>query len=56
MQKKLQAEHDKLATAYHKAHSTHVYEMGKRVCYKGHQKDTNSKLQRVWTRPGEIWA
>ena len=56
VQEKLQAQHDKLAKAYHKAHPTHVYEKGERVWYKGHQKDTNSKLQRVWTGPGEILA
>ena len=56
VQEKLQAQHDKLAKAYHKAHPTHVYEKGEQVWYKGHQKDTNSKLQRVWTGPGEILA
>ena len=56
VQEKLQAQHDKLPKAYHKAHPTHVYEKGERVWYKGHQKDTNSKLQRVWTGPGEILA
>ena len=56
VQEQLQAQHDKLAKAYHKAHPTHVYEKGERVWYKGHQKDTNSKLQRVWTGPGEILA
>ena len=56
VQEKLQAQHDKLAKAYHKAHPTHVYEKGERVWYKGHKKDKNSKLQRVWTGPGEILA
>ena len=56
MQETLQAQHDKLAKAYHKAHPTHVYEKGERVWYKGHQKETNSKPQRVWTGPAEILA
>ena len=56
VQEKLQAQHDKLAKAYHKAHPTHLYGKGERVWYKGHQKDTISKLQRVWTGPGEILA
>ena len=56
VQEKLQAQHDKLAKAYQKEHPTHVYEKGERVWYKGHQKDANSKLRRVWTGPGEILA
>ena len=53
--KNLQAQHDKLAKVYHKAHPTHVYEKGEWVWYNGHQKETNSKLQRFGQAPLRSW-
>ena len=56
VQENLQAQHDKLAKQFLKKRPTHVYEPGDKVWYKGHTKDTNCKLYRVWTGPGEILA
>ena len=56
VQENLQAQHDKLARQFLKKHPTHVYQPGDMVWYKGHTKDTNSKLHRVWTCPDEIFA
>ena len=56
VQEKLQAQYDKLAKQFLKKHPTHVYKPGDKVWSKGHTKDGNSKLHRVWTSPGEILA
>ena len=56
VQEKLQAHHDKLAKHFLKTHSTHVYEPGDKVWYKGHTKHTNAKLHLVWMGQGEMLA
>ena len=48
-QEKLHTQHDKVGNQFFQKHSTHVYEPGDKVRYKGQTKDQNSNLHRVST-------